>query len=167
MSCKTYKVLLHSYINNELSIEEKVELEKHLQECPECRRELEEIRQLKQIISTSKPDIIPLIDIKKNIMAAIKVTIKRRAITYDIKVLGRLGASLIACGILVLFLNFSLLGNNLEAHNNRVSLGVQDIEQKISQPFGALSRGLSDMSDKLMDLNGITFRLKQKVRGGM
>ncbi|HYE12334.1 MAG TPA: zf-HC2 domain-containing protein [Patescibacteria group bacterium] len=167
MSCKTYKPMLHSYINDELNFIEKTELERHLLECAECRKEEEEIKKLKRILSAVKPDKLPFIEFKENIMAAIKVTAKARAAAYDIKVLGRLGASLIACGILVFLLNFSTFGNNLEAGGNRMNIDMQGIGQKVSQPLGFINEGLANMSSKLVNLNGITFRLEQKIRGGM
>jgi hypothetical protein len=166
MSCKTDKLMLHSYINNELSPIEKAELEIHLQGCHECKSEEAEIRKLKLTLSTAKPDKILLNDIKLNIMAAIKVTAKASAVVYDFKVLARLGSSLIACGILVFFLSFSTFGNNLEAQSSKLNSGMQGIMQKVSQPLSVVNKGLTDMSSKLVDLNGITFRLEQKNRGG-
>lgn len=166
MSCKTDKIMLHSYINNELNPLERAELEIHLKQCPECKNEEAEIRKLKLIISAVKLDKIQLDNIKGNIMAAIKVTAKASAIVYDFKVLGRLGTSLVACGILVFFLSFSTFGNNLEVHSNKLNLGMQEVMQKISQPLSVVNKGLTDMSSKLVDLNGITYRLEQKIRGG-
>ena len=166
MSCKTDQLLLHSYVNNELNSIEKAETERHLQECQECRNEAEEIRKLKVIISSIKPDKIQLNNIKGNIMAAIKVTAKASAVVYDFKVLGRLGRSLVACGILVLFLSFTTVGSNLEMHSSRLNIEMQGIGQKLTQPLSMINRGITDMSSKLVDLNGITFRLEQKIRGG-
>ncbi|MDF2892062.1 MAG: hypothetical protein K0R80_2429 [Clostridia bacterium] len=167
MSCKTYKPMLHSYINDELNFIEKTELEGHLQECAECRNEEEEIKKLKRILSAVKPDKLQFIEFKENIMAAIKVTVKASAVVYDFKVLSRLGASLIACGILALLLNFSAIGNNLEVSRDKINFNMQEIGQKVSQPLGFINEGLANMSSKLVNLNGITFRLEQKIRGGM
>lgn len=166
MSCKTDRLMLHSYINNELSPIEKAEIERHLKDCHECRNEEAEIRKLKLIVSSVKVDKVQLNSIKENIMAAIKVTAKASAVIYDFKVLGRLGNSLVACGILVFFLSFSTVGSNLEVHSDKLNSGVQGIGQKISQPLSIINRGITDMSSKLVDLNGITFRLEQKIRGG-
>ena len=166
MSCKTDRLMLHSYINNELNPIKEAELKRHLQECHECKNEEAEIRKLKHIISAVNLDKIQLNNIKENIMAAIKITAKASAAVYDFKVLGRLGTSLIACGILVLFLSFSTFGNNLEVHSDKLNLGMQGIMQKISQPLSVVNKGITNMSSKLVDLNGITFRLEQKNRGG-
>lgn len=166
MSCETDRLMLHSYVNNELNSIEKAETERHLQECQDCKNEVEEIRKLKFIIASIKPDKIQLDNIKGNIMAAIKVTVKASAAVYDFKVLGRLGRSLVACGILVLFLSFSTVGNNLEVHSSKLNIEMQAIGQKITQPLSMINRGITDMSSKLVDLNGITYRLEQKIRGG-
>jgi hypothetical protein len=158
--------MLHSYINNELNSIEMAKVQSHLQNCDECKNEEAEIRKLKSIISSVKLDKIQLSSIKGNIMAAIKVTAKASAAVYDLKVLGRLAASLIACSILVFFISFSTLGSDLEVHSNKLNLGMQGIVQKISLPFSVVNKGFTDMSSKLVDLNGITFRLEQKIRGG-
>jgi hypothetical protein len=166
MSCKTDGLMLHSYINDELRPIEKAELERHLKQCPECRNEAEEIRKLKLIISSMKPDKVQLNNIKGNIMAAIKVTAKASAAVYDFKVLGRVGRSLVACGILVFFLSFSTISSDLEVHSDRLNIEMQGIGKKLTQPLSMINRGITDMSTKLVDLNGITFRLEQKIRGG-
>jgi len=166
MNCKTERPMLHSYINNELNPIEKAELKRHLHQCHECKNEEAEIRKLKLIISAVKLDKMQLDNIKGSIMTTIKITAKASAAAYDFKVLSRLGTSLIACGILVLFLSFSTFGNNLEVRSNKLNLGMQGIIQKVSQPLSVVNKGLTDMSSKLVDLNGITFRLEQKIRGG-
>lgn len=167
MSCKTYSPMLHSYINNELNVLEKAEVQRHLQECQACREEELEIKKLKFIINKVKLDKVQLIDMKQSIMAAIKVTAKAHAAAYDIKVLGRLGASLVACGILVLLLNFSALGNNIEAQRDKLNYKTQGVGQIVAQPIDIMNKGLTDMSSKILNLNGITFRLEQRIRGGM
>jgi len=167
MSCKTYSIMLHSYLNNELNELETKEVSKHLEKCPDCTKEAEEIKKLKVLASAVKIDMIQLEGLKKNIMSAIRLTKKVRTLSYDIKVLSRLGTSLVACGVLALFLNFSALGSNLEAHSDKFDYRVQEIGQKIGQPISVINKGLSEMSNKIIDLNGITFRIQQRNRGGM
>lgn len=167
MDCKINKPMLHSYLNNELSISEATAVTKHLEECSYCRREIEEIKKLKVITAAIKIDMIPLEGLKNNIMAAIKITQKVRALSYDIKVLRRLGTSMVACGVIALLLNFTSMGSSLEIHSDKLSDDIWEARQKISQPISVINKGLTEMSDKLIDLNGITFRIKQKSRGGM
>ena len=49
MSCDKYKDLLMGYLDDEISDEERVELEKHLTECDECTKELADFKDLKTI----------------------------------------------------------------------------------------------------------------------
>jgi predicted anti-sigma-YlaC factor YlaD len=49
MSCDKYKDLLMGYLDDEISDEERVELEKHLAECDECTKELADFKDLKSI----------------------------------------------------------------------------------------------------------------------
>jgi anti-sigma-K factor RskA len=54
-----FEGLLGSYLLGELTVEEQGELERHLEECPECRRELDQARQshdlLRQLAATEPP----------------------------------------------------------------------------------------------------------------
>jgi predicted Fe-S protein YdhL (DUF1289 family) len=152
MNCKTYKESLHSYINQELNASEAAAVAEHLKSCPGCQREAEEIIKLKAIAKAFKPDIIQLNNIKGNIMSAIMAPKKVLSMSYDIKVLGRLGASLVACGLLAFALNFS---------------SIDSIKYDINQPIAYMNKGLQNMSSKIIDLNGITFRLEQRYKGGM
>lgn len=167
MSCKIYREMLHSYINDELNALEATAVSEHLEACAACSKEVEEIKRLKVVAAAIKPEIIPISGLKENIMSAIKLTKKMRPAAYDVKVLGRLGASLVACGMLVMVLNFTSLGSNLEARSDKMNYDMQDIGQRITQPMALINEGLIDMSSKLVNLNGITFRLEQKIRGGM
>ena len=59
MSKDKYKDLLMAYLDDEISDEEKVELEQHLTECEECTKELADFKSLKSItddISLYRPE---------------------------------------------------------------------------------------------------------------
>ena len=49
MTCENYKNLLMGYLDEELSDDEKRQLEEHLKECSMCTAELQEFRKLKKI----------------------------------------------------------------------------------------------------------------------
>ena len=49
MSCDKYKDLLMGYLDDEISEQERVELEKHLAECEDCKKELADFKDLKSI----------------------------------------------------------------------------------------------------------------------
>jgi anti-sigma factor RsiW len=166
MNCKIYKELLHSYVGNELNPFEREEMDKHLEGCLSCRRAYEEILQLKRIAAELKPQGFQLTGLKAGILAAI-TPLKPKVPTYDIKVVWRLGASLVACGVLALYLNFSSAGILPNAEAIQENQSIKQFGQKLSQPFAALHKGLSDMSDGIFNLNGISIRIEKKNRGGM
>ncbi|MDF2840019.1 MAG: hypothetical protein K0Q99_791 [Clostridia bacterium] len=167
MSCKTNKEMLHSYTNNELSPLDTKAVSNHLEACTDCRREIAEIRKLKVILAEARPDKIDMIGLKESIMTAIRISKKVRTAAFDIKVMSRLATSLIACGLLVFFMSFTTLGSSLEAQSNKMNIDISGVSQKMVQPLAFINKGLQDMSSKLVDLNGITFRIQQKNRGGM
>lgn len=166
MNCKIYKEMLHSYVSNELNPFEREEINKHLESCLYCRREHEEILQLKRIAAELKPQSFQLDDLKAGILAAI-TPLKPKITTYDIKVIWRLGASLVACGVLALYLNFSSVGIPSSTEASQRNENIKQFGQKLSQPFAAIHKGLSDMSDGIFNLNGISIRIEKKIRGGM
>ncbi|HDZ21361.1 hypothetical protein LCGC14_0431980 [marine sediment metagenome] len=47
MSCETIQPLITGYLDGELSADQQTELDAHLAQCEQCRRDLEELRQLK------------------------------------------------------------------------------------------------------------------------
>jgi hypothetical protein len=49
MTCQDYKNLMMGYLDDELDDEQQKTLQQHLESCPECRAELEEFSQLKQV----------------------------------------------------------------------------------------------------------------------
>ncbi len=49
MSQDAYKHLLMGYLDSELTELEACRVEQHLRECPDCRRELEDFRKLKEV----------------------------------------------------------------------------------------------------------------------
>ena len=56
-SCKYYRLLADEYIEGELTGEEMREFEAHIAECPECRKEFEELRALKEMLANSGEEI--------------------------------------------------------------------------------------------------------------
>ena len=49
MRCKDFKNKLELYIDNELSRQQKAELERHLSKCPGCTKELEVLKSINTI----------------------------------------------------------------------------------------------------------------------
>ncbi len=51
MDHKKIKKLISSYYDKELDKEQRKTVEKHLEECPECRKEFEEMGKLEEVMS--------------------------------------------------------------------------------------------------------------------
>ena len=51
MNHQKIKELISSYNDDELNQEQKKQVEKHLEDCPECRKELEEMRKFEEVMS--------------------------------------------------------------------------------------------------------------------
>lgn len=49
MTCPDYKVLMMGYLDNELSEQEKKKFTEHLDQCPDCQKELAEFKDLEQL----------------------------------------------------------------------------------------------------------------------
>jgi predicted anti-sigma-YlaC factor YlaD len=49
MTCQDYKEIIMGYLDNELESDQSKDLEKHLAGCPQCSKELQELRKLKEI----------------------------------------------------------------------------------------------------------------------
>ncbi len=166
MSCKAYRDMLHSYVNNELNEIQQADISEHLKSCTACNNELTEIKSLKKILITLKPEGFQLGEIKDNIMSTIRAS-KKKAVTYDIKVLTRLANSMIACGVIVMVLNFTSLGDGLTQYAGDTSTGQKSTEEKIGQPMTFINNGLTNISDGIVSLDGIIFRTGQRIKGGM
>jgi predicted anti-sigma-YlaC factor YlaD len=158
--------MLHSYINGELNQLECASVQAHLASCNDCSKEILEIKKLKSIIKQTKLESIKLDELKYNIMTAIKTT-QKAAASYDARVIWRLGTSLIACGLMVMVLNFTSFGSEAKLHMDKMNIEIQAIEEKITQPIAFINKGLAEMSSGIMNLDGITFRIQQRIRGGM
>lgn len=166
MSCKVYKEKLHRYADNELSEIEKSVIAKHLEICPDCSNELAEIKKLRQMLGNLRFQGVQLDAVKQSIMSVIRES-KKKVPVYDIKVLTRLGASMIACGLIVLVLNFSSLGDRLEEYSLPISQAMRSTMEKINQPIAFINKGMSNVSDFVFNINGMTFEIEQKIKGGM
>lgn len=59
MDCKITQSLLSAYIDNEVSIENKSQLEQHLSGCPACRLELTSMQSANDYIKTMSPVKLP------------------------------------------------------------------------------------------------------------
>jgi predicted anti-sigma-YlaC factor YlaD len=165
MNCKAYRDMLHGYANNELNEIERSIVSEHLKSCPSCSDELEEIKKLKLVLGSLKLQNVQLDGIKDSIMSMIEIS-RIKASTYNVKVLARLGTSMIACGLIALVLNFTILGDALAQQIRPISQAVNNTVGKIDQPLAFINKGMTDMSDFIFDVNGMMFDIEQKIKGG-
>lgn len=49
MTCHDWKDMMMGYLDNELDLEQKKRFEEHLKGCPECKKELEQFKNIKSI----------------------------------------------------------------------------------------------------------------------
>jgi anti-sigma-K factor RskA len=74
-----FEELLGSYLLGELAYEEEHELERHLEECPECRRELDRLRQTDNLLrqlATNEPPA----ELKDQVLAQVRGGTQARSI---------------------------------------------------------------------------------------
>ncbi len=74
-SCEKYKLLTEEYIDGSLSEKERKEFEAHIEECPECRRDLELAIAIGSLIRGSESDVPE--DLHSRIMSSVKAEPKR------------------------------------------------------------------------------------------
>lgn len=74
-SCKKFRLWADEYIEGELTAAEMRELEAHIAECEECRKELEELRALKEAIKSAEKEMPD--GLHSRIMASIEAEPKK------------------------------------------------------------------------------------------
>ena len=75
-SCKYFRSLADQYIEGELTAEQTRELEAHIAECEECRREFDELKALKDAIRSSRAELPE--GLHERIMSAVKSEPKKK-----------------------------------------------------------------------------------------
>ena len=75
-SCKYFRSLADQYIEGELTAEQMHELEAHLAECEECRREFDELKALKDAIRSTRAELPE--GLHERIMSAVKSEPKKK-----------------------------------------------------------------------------------------
>ena len=75
-SCKKFRLMADEYIEGELTAAEMRELEAHIAECEDCRKELEELRALKEAIRSAEEEMPE--GLHSRIMASIEAEPKKK-----------------------------------------------------------------------------------------
>lgn len=63
MSCELTDERIHDYVDGELSVDERREMDRHVRECPRCAREAERVRELKARVAELPSEIRPARDL--------------------------------------------------------------------------------------------------------
>jgi hypothetical protein len=72
MSCRNFETMLDAYVDNELSAEERLRVERHLSDCPDCRAAVSEVRSLMDRAAELPRGIPPRRDLFPEIRARIE-----------------------------------------------------------------------------------------------
>lgn len=166
MCCNDYKYNLHEYSTGQLNELERHAVAKHLKSCEKCRRELEEISELKAFLKPM-PGEVPItpMDLKADIMGSISPKRYKSVYQSTLGELANWGMSLVAAGLILLLVNVTPAGNLGRVHNG-FDINGQSIEKKISQPFSTINKGFYKFTSRITELDGITGRMEREKKGG-
>lgn len=166
MCCNEYRNSLHEYASNSLSELEYHAVSKHLKTCEKCRRELEEIKAMKAILSSGfEENLMPPVDLKASIMASINLRKYKKAYKNTLGELANWGMSLVAAGVILLFINVAPV-QNMALVQSELDSTRQSIARIISRPFSSISEGLDKITERITELDGISGRIERDREGG-
>lgn len=166
MCCNDYRYNLHEYSTGKLSELESHAIAKHLKSCDRCRRELEEIRRMKEFLKPGFPmDIMPPMDLKSGIMASIDPGKYKRIYRNTLGELANWGMSLVAAGLILLLTNANPAYNMVKVQNDW-DVTRENIREKIYMPLSSINEGLNKFTTRITQLDGITGRMEREKEGG-
>lgn len=166
MRCNEYRNMLHEYANGRLSELESHKVTRHLKSCDRCRRELAEIKKLKEFLKLSFQDgmILPM-DLKSDIMASINLKKYKKLYKNTLGELANWGMSLVAAGLILLLINMTPTENIVHVQNEWDNTR-ENITEKLYQPLSSINRGLDKFTERITQLDGITGRIEREKKGG-
>ena len=150
LNCSRIKNSLHGYLAGDIEGLEKILIEEHIKSCNVCKEELEQIKDMKRLLKGCSDDVLAPQGFITDIMTNIDVKrykISQKNVVYSLK---SLGASLVCAGIMLFMLN-----TNVEVLPNSI------------EPMSVIDKGVTQIADKIMKLDGITGRIENKLYGGM
>jgi hypothetical protein len=166
MCCNEYKNNLHEYSTGKLSELESHAIAKHLKSCEKCRRELEEIRELKSFLKPGIQDmLLPPMDLKSGIMKSINLRKYDAPHRNTLGEMANWGMSLVAAGLILLLVNIAPAGDLAQAHNDW-NTRRENIREKLYQPISSINEGLDEFTNRITQLDGITGRMEREKKGG-
>jgi len=166
MCCNEYRYNLHEYSTGTLNELESHAIARHLKSCEKCRRELQEIRDIKNILKPGTEDmVLPPADLKSSIMKSVNLKKYIASHRNTIGELANWGMSLVAAGLILLLLNASPAGNMVQVRNDW-DTRRENIGEKLHQPFSSIYEGLDKFTERITQLDGITGRMEREKKGG-
>lgn len=166
MCCNEYRNSLHEYANGKLSELESYKVARHIKSCEKCRREVEEIKELKAFLKFNfQKEEMPPIDLKAGIMASINLNKYKKVHRNTLGELANWGMSLVAAGLILLFINVTPADDIIRVQHEWDST-KEDISEKIHQPFSSINESLNKFTEKITQLDGITGRIEREKKGG-
>ena len=166
MCCNEYRNNLHEYASGGLSELECHAIARHLKTCDKCRREVEEIKEMKAFLKSGfQENVVPLMNLKSGIMASINLKKYKKVYKKNLGELANWGMSLVAAGVILLFINVTP-SDNIARVQNEWDNTKENITQKMQQPFSSINEGLDKFTKKITQLDGITGRIEREKKGG-
>lgn len=159
MDCNKCREKLHDYAKDSLDISSSIAVDKHLGICADCRRELDDILRLKEIGKTF--DYSPELqrELRTSIMASIDPGRYKQPKRKNTNEMMKWGISMVAAGLVMMVLNIMPVTTNV--------MNVPTNHSKLIQSLDNFGKGFTSMSQRLIQLDGITERLQREHKGGM
>lgn len=147
MNCDKYRVNLYGFAAGSLNDLENKAILKHLKSCEKCRKEVDEIRDIRRLLKSGSESVVsPQTDLKSNIMNSINLKKYKNAYKATLGELTNWGMSLVAAGLILLFINLS------------------PTEKIIFQPINSINKSVGGFTEKIMELDGISGRIERLIR---
>ncbi len=150
MNCNRVKDSLHSYLAGEIEGLEKLLIEEHLKKCNVCKEELDQIKTMKILLKGCRENVLASQSFAIKIMANIDLEryhISQKKAVYNLK---NIGVSLVCAGIMLF-----MLSSNLQV--------FMDSPKAMS----FIDKSVIQISGRIMELDGITGRIENKLYGGL
>jgi mycothiol system anti-sigma-R factor len=80
MNCEDEQRYLDPYLDGELEVEKRLEVEQHLNECPNCRKLLEQQRKFRDFFNAKAPFYPAPDELRARVRAALKAQVQKRKI---------------------------------------------------------------------------------------
>lgn len=146
MDCTFIKLYLEAYEKGQLDEQRERGISKHLECCEDCRIEVEEIRVVNAMFDAIKVPSLPS-DFTSNVMKKVRESSStpNKSIWQEF---GKMGASLVAAGLIMLLLNFTSIGVNIATLTANISKTPLDMNKIYEySPSSIFNRGLDQIEN--------------------